>query len=73
VAVRVVATDRPGLLAKISRAFAEADINISQANVKTSGDRALIDLQVEITGIKELTDVLRDIQRIDGVHAADRA
>src|SRR5512137_989355 len=71
VAVRVVATDRPGLLAKISRLFAEADINISQANVKTSGDRALIDLQVEITGIKELTDVLRDIQRIDGVHAAD--
>jgi len=73
VSVRIIASDRPGLLAKISRAFAEADINISQASVKTSGDRAVVDLQVEIAGVKELTGVLRDVQRIDGVHAAERA
>ncbi len=73
VAVRIIASDRPGLLAKISRAFAEADINISQANVKTTGDRAVVDLQVEIAGVKVLNDVLRDVQRIDGVHSAARA
>jgi guanosine-3',5'-bis(diphosphate) 3'-pyrophosphohydrolase len=73
VAVRIVATDRPGLLAKITSVFAHADVNISLANVKTVGDRAVVELQVEITGVKELTDVLRDVQRIDGVHAAERA
>lgn len=64
---------RPGLLAKISRSFAEADINISQASVKTTGDRAVVDLQVEIGGLKVLNDVLREVQRIDGVHSAGRA
>jgi GTP pyrophosphokinase len=73
VAVRIIANDRPGLLAKISRSFAEAEINISQANVKTAGDRAIFDLQVEIAGLKVLNDVLRDVQRIDGVHSAGRA
>jgi GTP pyrophosphokinase len=73
VTVRIVAADRPGLLAKITRAFAEAEINISLANVKTVGDRAVVDLQVEIAGVKQLTGVIREVQKIDGVYAADRA
>ncbi len=72
VALRIISNDRPGLLAKISKAFAEVDINITEANVKTAGDRAVVDLQVNIAGLKQLHGVLRDLQRIDGVLSAER-
>jgi GTP pyrophosphokinase len=40
VAVEVLSTDRPGILASISRCFTEHGVNISQAKCKTTEDRA---------------------------------
>jgi guanosine-3',5'-bis(diphosphate) 3'-pyrophosphohydrolase len=72
VALRVVGTDRPGLLAKISRAFGEADVNISQANVRTAGDKAIFDLEVTVGDLKQLNGIMRSIERIDGVQTINR-
>jgi GTP pyrophosphokinase len=72
VALRVVGTDRPGLLAKISKAFGEADVNISQATVKTVGEKAVFDLEVTIGDLKQLNGIMRSIERIDGIQAVNR-
>jgi GTP pyrophosphokinase len=72
VAVRVVGTDRPGLLAKISRAFGEADVNITQANVRTVGERSIMDLEVTIGDLKQLNGILRSIEKIEGVQTVAR-
>ncbi|MCM2334062.1 MAG: bifunctional (p)ppGpp synthetase/guanosine-3',5'-bis(diphosphate) 3'-pyrophosphohydrolase [Anaeromyxobacteraceae bacterium] len=72
VALRVVGTDRPGLLAKISKAFGEADVNISQATVKTTGDKAVFDLEVTIGDLKQLNGIMKSIERIDGVQTINR-
>jgi GTP pyrophosphokinase len=72
VALRVVGTDRPGLLAKISRAFGEADVNISQATVKTVGEKAVFDLEVTIGDLKQLNGIMRSIERIDGIQTVNR-
>jgi GTP pyrophosphokinase len=72
VALRVVGTDRPGLLAKISKAFGEADVNISQATVKTVGERAVFDLEVTIGDLKQLNGIMRSIERIDGIQTVNR-
>jgi guanosine-3',5'-bis(diphosphate) 3'-pyrophosphohydrolase len=72
VAVRVVGTDRPGLLAKISRAFGEADVNITQATVRTVGERAVMDLEVTIGDLKQLNGILKSIEKIDGVQTVAR-
>jgi len=72
VAVRVVGTDRPGLLAKISRAFGEADVNITQATVRTVGERSIMDLEVTIGDLKQLNGILRSIEKIDGVQNVAR-
>ncbi|HET9551704.1 MAG TPA: bifunctional (p)ppGpp synthetase/guanosine-3',5'-bis(diphosphate) 3'-pyrophosphohydrolase, partial [Anaeromyxobacteraceae bacterium] len=72
VALRVVGSDRPGLLAKISKAFGEAEVNISQATVKTVGDRAIFDFEVTIGDTKQLTGIMRSIERIDGVQTVSR-
>jgi GTP pyrophosphokinase len=72
VSLRVVATDRPGILAKISQTFSEAGINISQATVRTTDDRAVNEFEVTIGDLKQLKDVMRSIERIDGVHSVQR-
>jgi GTP pyrophosphokinase len=72
VALRVVGTDRPGLLAKISKAFGEADVNISQATVKTVGEKAVFDLEVTVGDLKQLNGIMRSIERIDGIQAVNR-
>jgi guanosine-3',5'-bis(diphosphate) 3'-pyrophosphohydrolase len=72
VAIRVVTIDRPGLLAKVSQTFSEAGINISQATVRTTGDRAVNDFEVTIGDLKQLNQVMRSLERIDGVHSVER-
>ena len=72
VSLRVVTIDRPGLLAKISQTFSEAGINISQATVRTADDRAINEFEVTVGDLKELTQVMRSLQKIDGVHSVQR-
>ncbi len=72
VSVRVTAADRPGLLAKISKTFGEADVNITQATVRTVGEKAVMDLEVTIGDLKQLNGILKSIERIDGVQSVAR-
>ncbi len=74
VALRVITTDRPGILAKISQTFSEAGVNISQATCRstTPGERAVNDFEVTIGDLKQLNQVMRTIERIDGVQSVKR-
>jgi len=72
VSLRVVGSDRPGLLAKISKAFGDADVNISTASVKSAGEKAVIDVEITIGDLKQLTGIMRSIERIDGVQNVAR-
>ncbi|HET8540925.1 MAG TPA: bifunctional (p)ppGpp synthetase/guanosine-3',5'-bis(diphosphate) 3'-pyrophosphohydrolase [Anaeromyxobacter sp.] len=74
VALRVITTDRPGILAKISQTFSEAGVNISQATCRstTPGERAVNDFEVTIGDLKQLNQVMRSIERIDGVQSVKR-
>ncbi len=74
VSIRVITTDRPGILAKISQTFSEAGVNISQASCRstTPGERAVNDFEVTIGDLKQLNSVMRSIERIEGVQSVKR-
>jgi GTP diphosphokinase / guanosine-3',5'-bis(diphosphate) 3'-diphosphatase len=73
VSIRVVTTDRRGLLAEISQAFSQAGVNISQANCRATGDdRAVNTFEVSVTDLKQLQGVIRQLERIKGVYSVDR-
>jgi GTP diphosphokinase / guanosine-3',5'-bis(diphosphate) 3'-diphosphatase len=74
VSIRVITTDRPGILAKISQTFSEAGVNISQASCRstTPGERAVNDFEVTIGDLKQLNAVIRSIERIEGVQSVKR-
>jgi guanosine-3',5'-bis(diphosphate) 3'-pyrophosphohydrolase len=75
VSLRVVTNDRPGILAQISRIFSEAGMNISQASCRTTtpGERAVNEFEVTVGDLKQLTSVIRSIERLDGVQTVQRA
>jgi len=73
VAVEVISTDRPGILAAISKCFTEFGVNIIQAKCKTTEDRRGINtFQVTVSHVDQLKKVVRALQGIDGVTSAER-
>jgi guanosine-3',5'-bis(diphosphate) 3'-pyrophosphohydrolase len=73
VSLRVLTQDRPGLLAEISQAFSKRGVNISQANCRATGDdRAVNTFEVTISDLKQLTELMRSIERLSGVYSVER-
>jgi GTP diphosphokinase / guanosine-3',5'-bis(diphosphate) 3'-diphosphatase len=73
VTLRVLTADRPGLLADISNTFSKKGVNISQANCRATGDdRAVNTFEVTVSDLKQLTDVMRTIERLNGVFSVER-
>ena len=73
VKVSVMAVDKTGVLANVSSAIAECHANISRAEIATREDRkAVLDFIVEISGTEHLDQVLKAIERVDGVITARR-
>ncbi|HSC55935.1 MAG TPA: bifunctional (p)ppGpp synthetase/guanosine-3',5'-bis(diphosphate) 3'-pyrophosphohydrolase [Nitrospira sp.] len=73
VKVSVMAVDKTGVLANVSSAIAECHANISRAEITTREDRkAVLDFIVEIGGTQHLDQVLKAIERVDGVITARR-
>lgn len=73
VTLRVLTVDRPGLLADISNTFSKKGVNISQANCRATGDeRAVNTFEVTISDLKQLTELMRTIERLQGVYSVER-
>jgi GTP pyrophosphokinase len=73
VTLRVLTADRPGMLSDITNTFSKKGVNISQANCRATGDdRAVNTFEVTISDLKQLTDLMRTIERLQGVHSVER-
>lgn len=73
VTLRVMSSDRQGLLAEISQQFTNKNVNISQANCRATGDdRAVNTFEVTISDLKQLNEVMRSIERLQGVFSVNR-
>lgn len=73
VTIRVLTSDRPGLLATVSQAFTDHGVNISQANCKvTDADRAINTFEVMIRDADQLRQVVSEIKLVKGVLGVER-
>ncbi len=73
VAVEVLSSDRPGILAAISSCFTEHGVNILQAKCRATEERRGINtFQVTVGHVDQLKRVLRAIQSLDGVTSVSR-
>jgi GTP pyrophosphokinase len=72
--LEVLCVDKPGLLAEMSRAIAAAGVNISTAQVKTTGPdgRALSLFELRVSSSQQLKNLMHSIAAIDGVMRVSR-
>ena len=69
----IVAVDKTGVLANVSSAISECHANISRAEITTREDRkAVLDFIVEVSDTHHLDQVLKAVERVDGVITARR-
>lgn len=73
VAIQVLCSNKPGLLAHISQSFTDSGVNISQAHCRTSDDgRAVNTFHANVKDLEQLKTVIRSLSRIKGVYSVDR-
>src|SRR5258706_254736 len=73
VAIQIVCTDKPGLLAHISQSFTDQGVNISQAHCRATDDgRAVNTFHASVKDLDQLKQVIRSLSRIKGVFSVDR-
>jgi GTP pyrophosphokinase len=73
VKMSIVAVDKTGVLANVSSAIAECHANISRAEIATREDqKAVLDFVVEVSDTHHLEQVLKAVERVDGVITARR-
>lgn len=72
--LEVLCVDQPGLLAAMSKAIAAAGVNISTAQVKTTGQdgRALSLFELKVSSAPQLNNLMHSIAAIDGVMRVSR-
>lgn len=73
VRVRVVSQDLPGLLKSMSEAFAARNINIHNAQIRTTKDKkAICVFDVAVRDTSQLSQVMQDLQKINGIIGVTR-
>ncbi|MEO1229617.1 MAG: bifunctional (p)ppGpp synthetase/guanosine-3',5'-bis(diphosphate) 3'-pyrophosphohydrolase [Myxococcota bacterium] len=73
VQIRVESEDKHGLLSLMSNAFTDAKVNILSANCKTQRNGRAVNLfLVEVNDAGQLRQVMRDLNRLPGIIAAER-
>ena len=73
VVLEVISTDRPGILASISKCFTDHAVNISQAKCRTTEDlRGINTFHVMVGHVDQLKSVMRSLQSLDGVLSVAR-
>lgn len=73
VQIRIICTDRPGLLADMSEAICQHNVNITNARIGTTKDRrAVCHFSLTIADLTQLKKILSELRGIPGVTSAER-
>ncbi|MCC7539380.1 MAG: bifunctional (p)ppGpp synthetase/guanosine-3',5'-bis(diphosphate) 3'-pyrophosphohydrolase [Deltaproteobacteria bacterium] len=73
VTLKVLTSDRPGILANVSTAFTQNGVNIAEANCRSTDDgRACNLFTFTIGDLGKLRTVIRAVSKVAGVYSVDR-
>ena len=71
--IRVVCKDKKGLLAEISNAISNLDINIAHATVDTTPDQsAVLDFKLDVHDVNQLNQVFSNLRKLSSVLSIER-
>ena len=73
VRLKIISHDTPGLLKLMSEAFAQQEINIQSAQIRTTKDKkAVCHFEVSVRDASQLNQAIYEIQKIKGIIGVSR-
>lgn len=73
VSIRVICSDRKGMLAVLTSSISEAEANILSAQVQSSaGNDAINIFEIEVNDLEHLNRVMKCLRKLKGVHRVER-
>lgn len=71
--IKIISSNKPGMLNNLSKIFTDHDINIVSVNAKIiSDDKAISMFQFDISHLNELKKLMLGLQKISGVYSVER-
>lgn len=71
--ITIITVDRPMMLAELSKTIGKMNVNITRAEARTTReDRGHITLEVAVSDTNQLRNVMRGIERLQGVISVER-
>ncbi len=71
--IRIYCTDRPGMLATITKLCEQCGVNIHRAEARAASDTpAVVTLEVELRDVAELNRLIANMEKLPGVEAVHR-
>ena len=71
--IRIFCTDKPGMLASITKVCEQVGVNINRAEARKSpGGPPVVTLELELRDVKELNRLVSSIEKVPGVEAVHR-
>jgi guanosine-3',5'-bis(diphosphate) 3'-pyrophosphohydrolase len=71
--LKVLTDDRAGVLAAISKVISSAGVSIQQAVCRTIGpQQAINEFDVTVGDLKQLKEVMKSIEKLEGVQSVER-
>jgi GTP pyrophosphokinase len=72
--MRILCSDKKGLLADISSAISSLDVNITHAEIHTGQDgRVTCDFAVNVADLNQFNKVVASVKKLQGVISVERA
>jgi GTP pyrophosphokinase len=73
VKLSIESLDKPGILAELSALISAVNVNIAYIKATSTHDkRAIIELILEVKDLKQLSDILNKVKRVDGILSVRR-
>lgn len=73
VKLSIESVDKPGILAELSALISAVNVNIAYIKANSTTDkRSIIELILEIKDLKQLSDILNKIKRVEGIMSVRR-
>jgi len=71
--VKIVCSNKPGMLADIGSTCKSAGVNITRMDSRSiEDDKAILTIEVAVGDVNELAKLMRNLEKIDGIISVDR-
>ncbi len=70
--IRIVGTDRVGLMMEVSKVFTDEDVSVKSLTIKTTKNTAIFDVTIEVKGKEQLEKIIKRLMKLNDILEIER-